>query len=109
MRPALSTLNTPIDVGVGGVLLANMLAAWLDGNPEILPAGETTDEHQDPGTSPEQTGLHLLTPVDAQPKSATIRRARSVSTHCDRRRWNWAGANPRSARWIGTWGRRVPK
>jgi hypothetical protein len=50
MRPALSPLHTPIDVGLGGVLLANMLVAWLDGNPTILPTGEATDESQDPGT-----------------------------------------------------------
>src|ERR671912_2995580 len=67
MHLALSALHTPIDVGLGGVLLANMLAAWLDGNPRILPTGEATDESQDPGTSPEQTGVHLLTPVDTEP------------------------------------------
>src|SRR5260370_26459276 len=67
MPQALSALHTPIDVGLGGVLLANMLVAWLDGDPRILPTGEATDESQDPGTSPEQTGLHLLTPVDTEP------------------------------------------
>src|SRR5262245_48865174 len=83
MRLALSSLHTPIDVGLGGVLLANMLAAWLDGRPEVLPREEATDESQDPGTSPEQTGLHLLTPVDTEPSpppsgehGATIRTAR---------------------------------
>src|SRR6266496_3044869 len=83
MRPALSALHTPIDVGLGGVLLANMLVAWLDGNPTILPTGEATDESQDPGTSPEQTGVHLLTPVDTEPSPppsgkhrATVRTAR---------------------------------
>src|ERR1041384_3068284 len=83
MRLALSALHTPIDVGLGGVLLANMLAAWLDGHPEVLPMGEATDESQDPGTSPEQTGIHLLTPVDTEPSpppsgehGATIRTAR---------------------------------
>src|ERR671910_611564 len=67
MHLALSALHTPIDVGLGGVLLANMLAAWLDGNPRILPNGEATDESQGSGTSPEQTGVHLLTPVDTEP------------------------------------------
>src|SRR5258707_14436519 len=67
MRLAFSALHTPIDVGLGGVLLANMLVAWLDGHPRVLPTGEATDESQDPGTSPEQTGLHLLTPVDTEP------------------------------------------
>src|SRR5260370_7569010 len=44
-----------------------MLVAWLDGNPRILPTGEATDESQDPGTSPEQAGIHLLTPIDTEP------------------------------------------
>src|SRR5258708_8268746 len=69
MRKAVSALHTPIDVGLGGVLLANMLAAWLDGHPEVLPIEEATDESQDPGTSPEQAGLHLFTPVDAEPSA----------------------------------------
>jgi hypothetical protein len=67
MCQALSAFHVPIDVGLGGVLLANMLAAWLDGNPSVLLTGEATDESQDQGTSSEQTGLHLLTPVDAEP------------------------------------------
>ena len=33
MSEALSALHASIDVGLGGVLLANMLEAWLDGNP----------------------------------------------------------------------------
>ena len=79
-------------MGLGGVLLANMLEGWLDGIP-TFPNWEVTDEPQDYRTSPEQTGLHLFTPVDAG-SVATIRRARSASMHCERRHWNWAGANP---------------
>ena len=30
MSEALSSLRAPIDPGQGGVLLANMLASWLD-------------------------------------------------------------------------------
>src|SRR5260370_1514031 len=66
MRLAFSALHTPVDVGLGGVLVANMLVAWLDGNPRILPTGEATDESQDPGTSPEEAGIHLLTPIDTE-------------------------------------------
>src|SRR5262245_2711425 len=69
MRKAVSALHTPIDVELGSILLANMLAAWLDGHPEVLPIEGATDESQDPGTSPEQAGLHLLTPVDAEPSA----------------------------------------
>src|SRR5215831_2058261 len=69
MRPAVSALQVPFDVGVGGVVLANMLVAWLDGDPTVLPIGEVVDESQDHGTSPQPTSLHLLTPVDAEPSS----------------------------------------
>src|SRR5258708_13701375 len=69
MRKAVSALHTPIDVGLGGVLRAKMVAAWLDGHAEVLPIEEATDESQDPGTSPEQAGLHLFTPVDAEPSA----------------------------------------
>ena len=65
MSEALSTLHASIDAGLGGVLLANMLEAWLDGNPRLLPTGEAADEPQDHRTSPEPTGLHLCAPVDA--------------------------------------------
>src|SRR5260370_5775037 len=71
MRLAFSALHTPIDVGLGGVLLANMLVAWLDGNPRILPTGEATDESQDPGTSPERGGIELLTAIDTEPGPPT--------------------------------------
>src|SRR5215469_16266204 len=67
MRPAVSALPTPIDVRVGGLLLANMLVAWLDDDPKVLSRGEACDESQDRRTSPEQTSLHLSTPVDAEP------------------------------------------
>src|SRR5215472_1522561 len=69
MRPAVSAIPISIDVGLGGILLANMLAAWLDGDPKVLPSGEAVDESQDRGTSPEQTSVHLFAPVDAEPSS----------------------------------------
>jgi hypothetical protein len=37
----------------GGIVLANMLAAWLDSNPKVLPPGETTYECENQGTLPE--------------------------------------------------------
>ena len=70
MSEALSALHAPIDPGLGGVLLANMLASWLDRQSAAVTAtAEASDESQDQGTSPEQTGLHLLTPVDAGPSA----------------------------------------
>src|SRR5215467_6346964 len=67
MRPAASGLPTPIDVRVGGLLLANMLLAWLDDDPEVLSTREVSHESQDRRTSPEPTSLRVFTPVDTEP------------------------------------------
>src|ERR1700686_835452 len=67
MSQAPSALHAPIDAGLGGVLLANMVEAWLAGNPDCLPSMEAADEPQDHGTKPEQTGLHLCALVDERP------------------------------------------
>src|SRR5580700_7178864 len=64
-----SALLAPIDAGLGGVLLANMVEAWLAGNPDSLASAEAADEPQDHGTAPEQTGLHLCAPVDERPSA----------------------------------------
>src|SRR3984957_8349494 len=69
MSQALSARQLSIDVGLGGILLANMLAAWLDGDPKVLPAEEAVDESQDHRASPDETSLHLSTPVDAGPSA----------------------------------------
>src|SRR6266705_333753 len=45
MSEVSSVLPSPIDAGLGGVLLANMVEAWLAGNPDCLAsAEEATDE-----------------------------------------------------------------
>src|SRR6516162_4064052 len=67
MRPAVSALPIPIDVRVGGLLLANMLVAWLDDDPKVSSAGEASHEFQDHRTPPEPTSLRVFTPVDPQP------------------------------------------
>src|ERR1035437_7380800 len=67
MGEALSAIHTPIDAGLGGVLLANMVEAWLAGNPDCLESVEAADELQDHRTTPEQTRLHLCAPVDECP------------------------------------------
>ena len=64
MSEALSALDASIDAGLGGVLLANMVEAWLAGNPDCLESVEVADEPQDHRTTPEQTRLHLRAPVD---------------------------------------------
>src|SRR5215467_10424210 len=65
MSESLAALHAPIDVGLGGVLLANMLAGWLDGDPKVLLPGEAADESQDHRTPPQQTGLCVCSSVDA--------------------------------------------
>src|SRR6266581_4368114 len=65
MSEALSALRAPIDPRRGGVLLANMLASWLDHAPSLTAAAEARDESQDSRASPQQAGLHLPAPVDA--------------------------------------------
>ncbi len=39
MRESQPARLAPIDVGLGGVLLANMLVGWLDADPKLLPTG----------------------------------------------------------------------
>src|SRR5260370_36601809 len=64
MSEVLAALDAPIDAGLGGVLLANMVEAWLVGNPDEVTGAEVANELQDHGATPEQTGLHLCPPVD---------------------------------------------
>src|SRR6516165_1677764 len=65
MSEALSAIRAPIDPRRGGVLLANMLASWLDHAPSLTAAAEARDESQDSRAAPQQAGLHLPAPVDA--------------------------------------------
>src|SRR5215831_17376517 len=69
MSEAPSSLRAPIDPGRGGVLLANMLASWLDHNPSWTASAEARNESEDSRTSPQQAGLHLPAPVDARSSS----------------------------------------
>src|SRR5215468_6261742 len=66
----LSALPPSIDAGLGGVLLANMVEAWLVGNPDRVTSVEADNELQDHGTTPEQTGLHLYPSVHARSGAA---------------------------------------
>jgi len=47
MSEALSALRAPIDPERGGVLLANMLASWLDHDPSLIATAEARDESED--------------------------------------------------------------
>src|SRR5262245_35028199 len=61
----LSALHPAIDAGLGGMLLANMIEAWLVGNPDGVTTVEAANELQNHGTTPQQAGLHLYPPVHA--------------------------------------------
>jgi len=90
MSEALSALRVPIDPGQGGVLLANMLASWLDQDRSLTANAEAGDERS-------STAASRLTSTCAsrrRAKFSTIGRARSASMPCARRRGNWVGANP---------------
>src|SRR5258705_347242 len=67
-----SSLTALIDVKLGGVLLANMLAGWLEADPNYS-AEEVTDEPEDYGTPSEQTCLHLPAPVDTRTSAPSSR------------------------------------
>src|SRR6516164_9979401 len=64
MSERLSTLHSALDVGLGGVLVANMVEAWLAGNPDGVTGVEAVNELQAHRTTPQPTGLHLCPPVD---------------------------------------------
>src|ERR1035438_5991166 len=69
MSEALSALRVPIDPERGGVLLANMLASWLDHDRSLTATAEAGNESEDSRTTPQQASLHLPAPVDAGPSS----------------------------------------
>src|SRR3984885_3781037 len=69
MSEALSALRVPIDPERGSVLLANMLASWLDHDGSLTVPAEARDKSQDSRAAPPQAGLHLPAPVDAGPGS----------------------------------------
>src|ERR1700677_128418 len=54
-----------IDVESGGVLLANMLAGWLDANGESSFSVEVADEYHDQRAAPEQDCVCVCASVDA--------------------------------------------
>src|SRR6267143_1502731 len=67
------SLIAPIDPELGGVLLANMLEAWLDADPSWLTTAEVSDEFEDHRTASEQACLYLCAPVDYGPSTAPSR------------------------------------
>src|SRR6266478_4288027 len=69
MSHAPASPSAPFDRKQGGLLLANMLSAWLDGEPSGEATVEAVYEPQDRGTSPQPIRLCLPAPVDARPSA----------------------------------------
>src|SRR5208282_1117170 len=69
MSHAAASPSAPFDRKQGGLLLANMLSAWLDGKPSGEATAEAGYEPKDRGTSPHPIGLCLPAPVDARPST----------------------------------------
>src|SRR5256885_13554259 len=72
-NPHRSSCCAPMDTQIGGLLLANMLAAWLKSGPGFLSTAETVDEPQDHGTAPAQTGVRVPPPVHPRPSASPSR------------------------------------
>src|ERR1700730_10627755 len=67
MRHAPDVRSSPFDPKQGGLLLANMLSAWLDGAPSGDATAEAVHEPKDRRTSSQPIRLCLPAPVDARP------------------------------------------
>src|SRR5471032_2075975 len=61
------SLTPSIDPHLAGVLIANMLEAWLTAGAEPEPTEEAVDEHRDHPATSEQAGVHLYSSVDLGP------------------------------------------
>src|ERR1700730_10023614 len=77
MGGAPSARIAPSEMETGGVLLANMLEAWLDSGPNVLASTETIDELQDHRAASEQIRLCVCAPIDDGPSSSPPREHRA--------------------------------
>src|SRR5712664_4034819 len=73
MSHAPASRSAPFDPKQGGLLLANMLSAWLDGESTGEATVEAVHEPQDRRTSPQPIRLCLSAPVDARPSAPSSR------------------------------------
>src|SRR5260370_36627192 len=64
MSESPAAVRALIDVELGGVLLANMLAGWLAGDRERSSSVDVGDEYHDQPATPEQDRLCVCAPVD---------------------------------------------
>src|ERR1019366_4287145 len=64
MSESAAAFHALVDVELGGALLANMLAGWLDGDRQSSFSVEAADEYHDQRATPEQDRLCVCAPVD---------------------------------------------
>src|SRR5579859_7516988 len=64
MSESSAAVHVPIDVELVGAFLANMLAAWIDGDRQSSFSVEAADEYRDQRATVEQDGLCVSAPVD---------------------------------------------
>src|SRR5580704_11587866 len=69
MSHAPASSSALFDRKQGGLLLANMLSAWLDGEPSGEATVEAVHEPQDRRSSPQPIRLCLPAPVNARPST----------------------------------------
>src|SRR5260363_315241 len=67
----LPLLTPSVDAQFAGVLIANMLEAWLTAAPALEATEEAMNDHQDHRTALQQTGVHLYPSVDSGPGTAS--------------------------------------
>src|ERR1700676_1295556 len=64
MSESSAAVHVPIDAELGGAFLANMLAAWIDGDRQSSFSVEAADEYRDQRATAEQDRLCVCAPVD---------------------------------------------
>src|SRR5580693_10352049 len=64
MSESSAAVHVPIDVELGGAFLANLLAAWIDGDRQSSFSVEAADEYRDQRATAEQDRLCVCAPVD---------------------------------------------
>ena len=65
MGESTAAVHALVDMELGSVILANMLAGWLDGNRESSFSVEAANEYHDQRATPEQERLCVCASVDA--------------------------------------------
>ncbi|SPS02912.1 hypothetical protein CBM2634_U470004 [Cupriavidus taiwanensis] len=109
MSQAPLSLTISIDPQSAGVLIANMLEAWLTAESALEPTEEAVDEHQDHSATSQQTGVHLYPPIDAGSGAAPSREHRAPVCVARQSTGTGLAGTRRSGSWTGTSVSRAPR